>query len=55
MKKTAKKATPSIMKKVEASKEDKARDKKMGYREGSPMDMKADMAQAKKMMKKGKK
>lgn len=38
------------MKRVEASREDKARDKKMGYKEGSRADVKADKAQAKRMM-----
>jgi hypothetical protein len=42
------------MKKVEASKQDKARDKKMGYKEGSKMDVKADKAQLKKMLTKKK-
>jgi hypothetical protein len=38
------------MKKIESSREDKMRDKKMGYKEGSKADTKADMAQAKRMM-----
>jgi hypothetical protein len=42
------------LKKVETSKEDKLRDKKMGYKEGSKNDMKADKAQAKKIIKKSK-
>lgn len=40
------------MKTVEASKQDKARDKKMGYKEGSKKDIKADKAQLNKMKKK---
>lgn len=38
------------MKRVERSAADKARDKKMGYKEGSRADVKADKAQAKRMM-----
>lgn len=42
------------MKKVEKSREDKARDKRLGLKEGSRKDMALDRAQAKRMMKKGK-
>lgn len=44
----------TALKKVETSKEDKLRDKKMGYKEGSKKDMKADKVQAKKIIKKSK-
>lgn len=39
---------------VERSREDKMRDKKMGYKEGSAADKKADMAQARRMLAKKK-
>jgi hypothetical protein len=41
---------PKVMKKVEASKQDQMRDKKMGYREGSKADLMADAAQGRRMM-----
>lgn len=44
----------TALKKVEKSKEDKLRDKKMGYKEGSKKDIKADKAQAKRIIKKSK-
>ena len=40
---------------VERSRQDKARDKKMGYKEGSPADMAADRKQAKTMLVRGNK
>jgi hypothetical protein len=45
----------AMMKFVEGTREDKMRDKKMGYKEGSAADMKADAAQAKRMMVRGNK
>lgn len=50
----AKMSMGKAMKMVEKSKEDIARDKKMGYKEGSKADIKADKAQAKRMMAKKK-
>lgn len=44
----------AALKKYEGSKMDKAKDKRMGVKEGSRADMKADMAGAKKMMHKSK-
>jgi cell division protein YceG involved in septum cleavage len=44
----------SALKKVESSKEDKLRDKKLKIKEGSKRDMATDKAQAKRMMKKSK-
>lgn len=50
----AKKMTmKTAMKKVESSREDMARDKRLGLKEGSKKDMALDKAQAKRMMKKG--
>jgi len=49
------KVPSSIMKKIENSKEDRNRDRKQVYAEGSRKDMLSDMAQAKRMMKKGNK
>jgi|DEB3_MinimDraft_2_1074329.scaffolds.fasta_scaffold00007_5 hypothetical protein len=46
----AKMTMGKAMKMVEKSREDKARDKKMGYKEGSKADMKLDKMQAKRMM-----
>ncbi len=37
---------PKVMKKVEASKQDMARDKRMGIKENSAVDRKMDAAQA---------
>lgn len=44
----------TALKKVEKSKEDKTRDRKMGIKEGSKRDMKTDKAQAKRIIKKSK-
>jgi hypothetical protein len=51
----SKKDSDSMMKFVEGTRKDKMRDKKMGYKEGSPADMKSDRAQAKGMMVRGNK
>jgi hypothetical protein len=51
---TARKMTmKSAMKKVESSREDMMRDKRLGLKEGSKKDMALDKAQAKRMMKRG--
>lgn len=47
----SKKELEAFMPMVERSREDKVRDKKKGYKEGSPADMKADKAQAMRMAK----
>lgn len=52
----SKKELDRFMPLVEKSREDRLRDKKMGYKEGSPADKKADLAQARRMaMKKARK
>lgn len=48
--KPGKPVPPKVMKKVEASKEDRARDKRLGLAEGSKADLKLDMAQGRRMM-----
>lgn len=52
--KTKKMSMSTALKKVEKSKEDKVRDKKKGYKEGSKADITADRAQAKRIIKKSK-
>lgn len=45
----------AMMQFVEGTREDKMRDRKMGYKEGSAADMKADRAQANRMLVRGNK
>ena len=46
-----KKTTAKALKKVEKSREDKLRDKRLKLKEGSKKDIKLDRAQARRMMK----